>query len=98
VSILKSNWPIASILAMHHGEAAPRDLNEAECVLVWRDQYAKIGADQALFLSALQDQQSLAAALEHAAQLNAQFDPAKTLGLLLQQGLITNLQKNTAAH
>jgi hypothetical protein len=98
VSLLKSNWPIASILAMHHGEAAPSDLNAAECVLVWRDQYARIDTDQALFLSALQDQQSLAAALERTAQFNEVFDPAETLGLLLQQGLITGLQKNTAAH
>lgn len=92
VAILKSNWPIASILAMHHGEAAPSDLTNAECVLVWRDQYAKIDADQAMFLSELHAQHSLAAALEQVAQLNSQFDPAATLGLLLQHGLIISLQ------
>jgi hypothetical protein len=98
VSILQSNWPIASILAMHHGEAAPDNLNTAECVLVWRDQYAKIGADQAIFLSSLHAQHNLAAALERTAQLNAAFDPAETLSLLLQQNLITELSIKTAAH
>ena len=88
---IASPYPIAKILAMHQGGPAPEDLNEAECVLVWRDQYSKISVPESHFITALQAQQSLADALDIVAEFDPQFDPGNTLNILLQQGLISGL-------
>ncbi len=97
VSIIESPWPIASIYAMHHGQAAPQDLHQAESVMIWRDQYQVIDAANAQFLRQLQQAQPLAQALMAAATLSANFDPAASLGQLITQQLILKITPTSTA-
>ncbi|QZA79679.1 HvfC/BufC N-terminal domain-containing protein [Deefgea piscis] len=97
VSIIESPWPIASIYAMHHGQAAPQDLQQAESVLIWRDQYQVIDAANAQFLRQLQQAQPLAQALMAAASISANFDPAASLGQLISQQLIIKITSTSTA-
>ncbi len=88
---IKSPHPIATIFEMHHGGKAPDDLNQSECVLVWRDQYAKISASEYHFFAALQAKQTLADALDAVAGFDPEFNPANAMSLMLQHGLINNI-------
>ncbi|MGL4995735.1 MAG: HvfC/BufC family peptide modification chaperone, partial [Deefgea sp.] len=81
--LIESPYPNAAIWAMHHSGDAPKDLNEAECVLVWRDQHTKISALELRFITALQAKHRLADALEIMADYNPHFDPANALSVLL---------------
>ncbi|WP_297576705.1 DNA-binding domain-containing protein [uncultured Deefgea sp.] len=91
LQIIESKWPIASLFAMHHGGAKPQDLYRGECVLVWRDQYQIIDAAPAAFFLALMQQLTLEEALLAGAAVDAGFDPASSLSLLLEQQLIIAL-------
>ena len=88
---IESPHPIATIFEMHHGGKAPDDLNKSECVLVWRDQYAKISASEYHFFAALQAKQTLADALDAVAEFDPEFNPANAMSLMLQHGLISNI-------
>ncbi|WP_288841786.1 DNA-binding domain-containing protein [uncultured Deefgea sp.] len=89
--VIESQWPIASLFAMHHGGEKPQDLYHGECVLVWRDQYQIIDAAQAAFFLALMQQLTFEDALLAGAAVDAAFDPASSLSLLLEQQLIIAL-------
>ena len=89
--VIESQWPIASLFAMHHDGEKPQDLYHGESVLIWRDQYQIIDAAQAAFFHALMQQVTLEDALLAGAAINEGFDPASSLSLLLEQQLIIAL-------
>ncbi|MDB9856795.1 DNA-binding domain-containing protein [Amylibacter sp.] len=96
VRIVQSPYPIAAIWHFNMTDGAPAPEGAAETVLITRPaldlNMQVIGADQAVFLSALQNGETLGAAYEASTQTDDTFDLSAAIVLMLQSELITKLK------
>ncbi len=96
MQIVPSAFPIAAIwhFNMTEGASAPEAM--AETVLITRPaldlEMSVIGADQAIFLTALQNGETLGAAYEAATHTDDTFDLSAAIVLMLQSELIIKLK------
>lgn len=92
VQVITSDYPIHAIYLANTRDDAPKPTKGAESVLITRPQFDpmihKISASDAKCITALQDGQSLGLAM---AQAGDDLDLGATLGLLLGQGAIAEL-------
>lgn len=96
VRIVTSPYPIVSIWHFNMTEGAGKPPALAETAMITRPaldlQMQSIGADQAVFLQALQRGETLGAAFEAATLTNDGFDLSAALVLMLQSELIIKIK------
>jgi hypothetical protein len=92
VALIDSAWPIAAILAFHHGGPPPDGAPGAQSVLVWRDHWQCVTPAESACLRALAAGSSLGAALFAGQTRDDNFDPHPLLATLLDHALIVGTE------